>query len=73
MPKASVIAAVVTNYRNQLLRNQELWFVRMGLTDPAKRWPISDTDKATMEIALVHLIWAEAANLRFCPEFLCYV
>ena len=73
VPKATVVAAVVARYRDELMRNQGLWYKHHGLTDPAKQWRISDTDRATMEAALVHLIWAEAANLRFCPEFLCYV
>lgn len=33
--------------------------------------PVAATDGAAYEIALAHLVWGEASNLRFCPEFLC--
>jgi hypothetical protein len=32
-----------------------------------------DSVASAVEIAMFVLIWGEAANLRFCPEFLCFV
>ena len=43
------------------------------MNDPADRWRVSPSIRQCLEIALTQLIWAEASNLRFCPEFLCYL
>jgi len=46
--------------------NYEKWLRHVGLAR-------KKTDDAALEVALMHMIWGEAANLRFCPEFLCVV
>ena len=68
VPKATVVAAVVARYRDELMRNQGLWYKHHGLTDPAKQWRISDTDRATMEAALVHLIWVCSSATCITPR-----
>ena len=76
------------DYRDELLTNYRLWCTFLGanpvhLAAPEKATAADvvkapfGTDSygqgAAMEIALTLLIWGEASNLRFCPEFLCWL
>lgn len=61
--------------RDDLLRNYHKWAVHVGLDRGGRNKARSEKkeEDAAAQVALVHLIWGEAANLRFCPEFLALV
>ena len=67
----------ISTYRSEILENYDLWLRNHRLTSPSKHWLGFDDrhqhERFSIEIALWHCMWAEAANLRFAPEFLCYV
>jgi|MDSY01.1.fsa_nt_gb hypothetical protein len=73
----TVIAQLtVRTYHTELLENYNLWLRNHRVTSPSKHWFDGDQhqhERFSIEIALWHCMWAEAANLRFAPEFLCYV
>lgn len=48
-----------------LMWNYTQWLAQVGIQ--AIDGPIA------LQVALFHMVWGEASNLRFCPEFLCVV
>ncbi|CEL93276.1 unnamed protein product [Vitrella brassicaformis CCMP3155] len=77
----SVYQQVLVVYHEKVFRNYRRWCSFLGL----KAFPLhpphaavsSDPSVAfrhlSQDIALYRLVWGEAANLRHCPELLCFI
>mmetsp|Transcript_102536 Transcript_102536/g.258317 ORF Transcript_102536/g.258317 Transcript_102536/m.258317 type:complete len:1585 (-) Transcript_102536:49-4803(-) len=53
----------------QLLRTQRDWFEKVWQPLTSEVWQ----DAPLKDVCLYLLIWGELGNLRFCPEFACYL
>jgi hypothetical protein len=69
-----LVRASLKRLRSELLRNYVKWskFIWVRQVRLMKHFPADPTVALALEIALYLLIWGEASNLRFCPEFLCW-
>ena len=70
----SLDPTVVRDFRKKLLKNYTSWCSYLGRK--SQLWLSNRRDAARREllyVSLYLLIWGESANLRFCPECICYI
>ncbi|CAM9936921.1 unnamed protein product, partial [Sphacelaria rigidula] len=72
--KPAFVSGVLRQWRKEQLANYKKW-CRHLWTWEIKLKNVLPNDvrlACSFEIALNLLLWGEAANLRLCPEFLCW-
>ncbi|RVW95827.1 Callose synthase 11 [Vitis vinifera] len=70
----SLDPTVLRDFRSKLLKNYTSWCSYLGRK--SQLWLSNRRDALRREllyVSLYLLIWGESANLRFCPECICYI